>query len=159
MGKIVLSNLPQSEIKKNSYFYADLHMDLEESFNINSELHGKSEINDFKLDYDVGAIQNSLRNLFTTTPGDKILNPEYGLDFRKYLFLPATKDIAEFIRNEIYSQVARFEPRVKITNVHIIIMEDVNEFDIHIYYNIPTLNIHNISMLGTLSNNGYIFNN
>jgi len=159
MGKIVLNNLPQSEMKNNSYFYADLHMDLEENYGINSELHRKREINDFKVDYDIDAIKNSLRNLFTTAPGDKILNPEYGLDFRKFLFIPATRDIGELLRNEIYTQISRFEPRVKVTNVHIIILEDVNEFDIHIYYNIPALNIHNISMFGSLANSGYIFNN
>jgi hypothetical protein len=35
----------------------------------------------------------------------------------------------------------------------------LNEFDINIYYNVPSLNIHNISMFGTLSRSGYIFRN
>jgi phage baseplate assembly protein W len=159
MGKIILNRLPQKSNVGKSYLYADLHLDLQESYNISSNLFQKPEINDFKIDYDIDAIKNSLYNLFTTTPGEKILNPEYGLDFKQYLFLPATVDIAKYIRDEIYSQVARYEPRVKIVNVNITILEDVNEFDINIYYNVSSLNIHNISMFGTLSRNGYIFRN
>lgn len=159
MGKIILNRLPQKSNAGKSYLYADLHLDLQENYNVSSNLFQKPEINDFKIDYDIDAIKNSLYNLFTTTPGEKILNPEYGLDFKQYLFLPATVDIAKYIRDEIYSQVARYETRVKVINVNITILEDVNEFDINIYYNIPSLNIHNISMFGTLSRSGYIFRN
>jgi phage baseplate assembly protein W len=159
MGKIILNRLPQKTNSGKTYLYADLHLDLQEKYNTSSKLFENQEINDLKVDYDIDAIKNSLYNLFTTTPGEKILNPEYGLDFRQYLFLPATVDIAKYIRDEIYSQTARFEPRIKVVNVNITIMEDVNEFDINIYYNIPSLNIHNISMFGTLSQNGYIFRN
>ena len=35
-------------------------------------------------------------------------------------------------------------------------MEDVNEFDISIYYSVPTLNITGVSMFGTLANSGFI---
>jgi phage baseplate assembly protein W len=159
MGKIILNRLPQKTNSGKTYLYADLHLDLQEKYNTSSKLFENQEINDLKVDYDIDAIKNSLYNLFTTTPGEKILNPEYGLDFKQYLFLPATVDIAKYIRDEIYSQTARFEPRIKVVNVNITIMEDVNEFDINIYYNIPSLNIHNISMFGTLSQNGYIFRN
>lgn len=159
MGKIILNRLPQKTNSGKSYLYADLHLDLQENYNISSNLFQKPEINDFKIDYDIDAVKNSLYNLFTTTPGEKILNPEYGLDFKQYLFVPATVDVAKYIRDEIYSQVARYEPRVKVINVNITILEDANEFDINIYYNIPSLNIHNISMFGTLSQNGYIFRN
>jgi phage baseplate assembly protein W len=159
MGKIILNRLPQKTNSGKTYLYADLHLDLQEKYNISSNLFENREINDFQVDYDIDAVKNSLYNLFTTTPGEKILNPEYGLDFKQYLFVPATVDVAKYIRDEIYSQVARFEPRVRIVNVNITILEDVNEFDINIYYNVPTLNIHNISLFGTLSRNGYIFRN
>ena len=159
MGKIILNRLPQRRNAGKTYLYADLHLDLQESYDISSDLFQKSQINDFKIDYDIRAIRNSLYNLFTTTPGEKLLNPEYGLDFKQYLFIPATVDIAKYIRDEIYSQIARFEMRVEVVNVNITILEDVNEFDINIYYNVPSLNIHNITMFGTLSRNGYIFRN
>ena len=156
MGKIVLGNLPLMKDRKGPYLYTDLHLDLGSSNNNNNFLFQNPEITDLQLDYDVKAITNSLYNLFTTTQGEKILNPDYGMDLKRYLFVPATVEVATNIRSEIYRQVRVYEPRVKLTDVNIVIMEDVNEFDISIYYNVPSLNITNISIFGTLANNGFI---
>lgn len=155
MGKIVLDNLPLMKDRKGPYLYTDLHLDLNASNNINNFLYQIDEVTDLQLDYDVKAITNSLYNLFSTAQGEKILNPDYGMDLKQYLFSQATVEVAENIRDEIYRQVRVYEPRVKLTDVHITIMEDVNEFDISIYYNVPTLNITNISIFGTLANNGF----
>lgn len=157
MGKILISDLPKSPLGSQNYLYSDLHLDLQSKYNVNSILYQKSDVNDFKLDYDINAVRNALNNLFTTTPGEKVLNPEFGLDLRKYLFEPATIEVAELIRSEIYMQVGTFEPRVKLNNVKITVFEDVNEFDILINYSIPSLNINNVSMFGTLNNNGYVY--
>lgn len=157
MGKIVFNNLPKSINEGKSYYYADLHLDLKDKYTIKNNFNQKPEINDLRLDYDINAIGNSLRNLFTTTPGDKVLNPEYGLDLRKYLFEPVTVDTANLIRREIYTQVAVYEPRVKLVSVNIVMDSDQNEYDITIYMNIPALNINNVSFFGTLNTNGYIF--
>ena len=83
MGKIVLDRLPKRENAEKTYTYADLHMDLVDNYNINDYLFQKSEITDFKLDYDIEAIKNSLYNIFTTTPGEKILNPELVITISK----------------------------------------------------------------------------
>jgi phage baseplate assembly protein W len=155
MGKISINNLPASLLPVQNYLYADLHLDFQENFNNSNFLFQHSEEKDLKIDYDVDAIKNSLNNLFTTTPGEKILNPEFGMELRKYLFEPATIEVAERIRSDIYIQVGKFEPRVKINNVQITVFEDVGEFDIVVYFSIPSINIHNVSFFGTLNNNGY----
>ena len=159
MALITLNGLPKNQKKGKQYLYADLHLDLNYNVSTSNELFQKPQINDLKLDYDINAIKNSLNNLFTTTPGEKVLNPEYGLDLRQYLFLPATKDVAKSIRDEMYMQIGRFEPRVKVSNIHITILEDVNEFDITLLINIPSLDVINISLFGTLNNSGYVFRN
>lgn len=159
MAKITINGLPERGNNGKNYLYADIHLDLEKKYSVGNELFLKPEINDFRLDYDINAVKNSLYNLFTTTPGDKILNPEYGLDIRKYIFSPATIENAKSIRDQIYIQIRRFEPRVDLISVNITILEDVNEYDITIYFDIPTLNIRNVSIFGTLNNNGYIFRN
>lgn len=155
MASVKITGLPQKRATTNNFTYCDLHLDIQTGSTKRNEMFQKPETNDFKADYDIEAIRNSLVNLFSTTPGQKILNPEYGLDLRKFLFLPATVDTAEEIRREIYTQFTRSEPRVTIKSVKITVFEDVNEYDITIYYNIPALNIENITMLGTLNQNGY----
>jgi phage baseplate assembly protein W len=159
MAKITINGLPERGNLDKTYLYADLHLDLEKKYNVGNELFLKPEINDFRLDYDINAVKNSLNNLFTTTPGDKILNPEYGLDLRRYIFSPATVENAKGIRDQIYIQIRRFEPRVELVSVNITILEDINEYDITVYFDIPTLNIRNVSIFGTLNNNGYIYKN
>jgi phage baseplate assembly protein W len=159
MGNITLNGFPTSQNRGKTYFYADLHLDLVGSYNVGNNALQKDELNDLKLDYDYDAIVNSLKNLFTTNPGEKILNPEYGLNLKRYLFDPVSVSIAKHIRDEIYSQITRFEPRVTITDVKITLFEDVNEYDITIKIDIPTLNINNVSIFGTLNNNGYVFRN
>jgi len=155
MGKILISDLPKSPLGSQNYLYADLHLELQPRYDVNSILFQNSDVNDFKVDYDINAIRNSLKNLFTTTPGEKVLNPEFGMDLRRYLFEPATIEVAELIRSQIYTQIGTFEPRVKLNSVKITVFEDVNEFDISINYSIPSLNINNASMFGTLNNSGY----
>ena len=159
MGNIILNNLPKSTKPDKNYYYADLHLDLQKNYLIKNEAFQKPEINDFKLDYDIDAVRNSLYNLFTTTPGQKILNPDFGLDIRKYLFLPATVDVARDMREDIFRQIRIYEPRIDLKEVKITIFEDVNEFDIAVIFDIPVLRLTDITLFGTLNNNGYIFRN
>ena len=67
--------------------------------------------------------------------------------------------MARNLREEIFRQIRIYEPRIDLKEVKIIILEDVNEFDITIFFDIPTLKISDISLFGTLNNNGYIFRN
>jgi phage baseplate assembly protein W len=155
MSKLSLDNIPRINDIKVDYSYADLHMDLKTSYSLSDQLYNSGEINDFKLDYEYDAIRNSLYNLFTTSPGQKLLEPEFGMDFRKYLFENLTKEMAYDLRGTIYAKVRRYEPRITLTDVSIAIYEDDNEMDIDIYFDIPSLNINNATMFGALDKNGY----
>ena len=50
MGKIILNRLPQKSNAGKTYLYADLHLDLQEKYNISSNLFENREINDFKVE-------------------------------------------------------------------------------------------------------------
>jgi len=155
MSKLSLNGVPRVADVTKDYLYADLHLDLTEKYAINDFLNNSGEINDFEVDYDFNAIRNSLVNLFTTSPGQKVLEPEFGLDFRRYLFELLTKEMAMSIRGDIYAKIRRYEPRIKLTDVSITIFEDINEMDVDIYFDIPALNISNASIFGALDKNGY----
>ena len=159
MGLISINSLPKSLYNKKPYLYADIHLDLITKFATNDELYQNSQVNDIKLDYDLDAIRNSLGNLFTTTPGDKILNPEFGLDLRKYLFSPASVEVASYIRDDIYRKIRLFEPRVVLKDIIIDVLQDINEYDINLIINIPYLDTFNFPLLGRLNNNGFTFRN
>jgi phage baseplate assembly protein W len=65
----------------------------------------------------VRAVQNSLDNIFSWIPGERIINPEFGTRLHEYLYEGITTYNEELIVAEIKMCVARWEPRVVITRV------------------------------------------
>jgi phage baseplate assembly protein W len=133
-------------------------LDLKVNYTKNSQLLKKREIKDLQLSGDLDAIKNSLFNLFTTMPGQKILNPIYGLNLTQYLFVPVSDSQALVIRDTILNGVRRFEPRLTVEQVVVQTDYDGNQYNIFLRLNVPALNIEGVSLRGVLSESGYYFN-
>ena len=90
----------------------------------------------------VNAIRNSLDNIFSWTPGERILNPEFGTNLRKLLYEGITDFNVEQIVAEIKHAVAQWEPRVQVENiVDVSTIEDHENNNVHlkVIYIIPSL--------------------
>ena len=90
----------------------------------------------------VNAIRNSLDNIFSWTPGERILNPEFGTNLRKLLYEGITDFNVEQIVAEIKHAVAQWEPRVQVANiVDVSTVEDHENNTVHlkVIYTIPGL--------------------
>ena len=90
----------------------------------------------------VNAIRNSLDNIFSWTPGERILNPEFGTNLRKLLYEGITDFNVEQIVAEIKHAVAQWEPRVQVANiVDVSTTEDHENNTVHlkVIYTIPSL--------------------
>lgn len=90
----------------------------------------------------VNAIKNSIHNIFSWTPGERILNPEFGSNLRKLLYEGITDFNQEQIIAEIRHSVSQWEPRVQIDNiVKLTSTEDKEDNTVHlrIIYSIPSL--------------------
>lgn len=143
---------------ENQITFRDLFLDLTEQEVPSSQtLYGKTTKIDLKTSVDEGAIVNSLRNLFNTTPGEKILDPEYGLNLTQWLFQPADEYVAEEIGEAIKSGVNRYEPRVSIDKLEIVIDTDNNQYEIELIMTIPALNIISKSYKALLKQPGFDF--
>ena len=91
----------------------------------------------------VKAVQNSLHNIFTWIPGERILNPEFGSILYKYLYNGITDYNTEQIMAEIRKCISEWEPRVQLEEVrNISTIDDTENNTIHleIIYTIPSLN-------------------
>lgn len=66
---------------------------------------------------DIDAIKGSLRNLFTWIPGERVLNPEFPTDIRKYIYSQSTLATKDEIVANIRSTIMRYEPRVTIDDI------------------------------------------
>ena len=156
MAGISLTSL--SRTVSSSYIYKDIEFDLEPNFTKNTEFLKRREIKDLRASQDIAAIKNSLFNLFTTQPGQKILNPIYGLNLTQYLFSALSQTNARIIGQSILEGVNSYEPRVEIQNVNVEVDYDNNQYNISLLLNVPSLNIKGVTLKGTLSQSGYYFN-
>ena len=90
----------------------------------------------------VKSVQNSLNNIFTWMPGQRILNPEFGSNLRQYLYRGITPQNTEEIIAEIKHCIMQWEPRINVVRI-----VDASTYDDHedntihlqIHYTIPEL--------------------
>ena len=62
-------------------------------------------------------IQQSLFILFSTTPGERVMQPSYGCDLRSMVFENITESTVTAIRDMIEKAVLFFEPRIDLNFV------------------------------------------
>lgn len=132
---------PTQQTQQISYLYKDLLLDLLLAYTRSPELLKNQEVKDATPIYDFRAVSQSLKNLFSTLPGQKILNPLYGLDLRKYLFENVSTSVGYIIGLELYDSIPLFEPRVVVTNIDVVADPENNQYIIDITYVVPTLQV------------------
>lgn len=148
------------EVQENldrGYLYKDVSFDLNLQNTLGGELFRSNDNKDLRGLYDSNAILTSLKNILTTSPGEKLLNPEFGLDLRDYLFESVTETKAFFIGQDILLGLAAQEPRVSLDEITVIAMPEENAYEITLGISIPTLKVYEISLKGILNNDGYVF--
>jgi len=73
-------------------------------------------INDrvFQKSFGVGLIQGQVRQLFNTSPGERVMLPGYGINLKKYLFRPLDGTLTKTILKEVTDQVELYIPNAQI---------------------------------------------
>ena len=81
------------------------------------------------------AIQQNLRMLLLTAPGEYVMDPNFGVGLRNYLFEPASNEVGEIIKSEIIKQTASYMPYININKINLSLEEiDSNILSISINY-------------------------
>tara|TARA_R110002020_G_scaffold137052_3_gene305726 strand:+ start:318 stop:806 length:489 start_codon:yes stop_codon:yes gene_type:complete len=140
---------------EGGYLYKDLFLDLVPEVYYNKQLNRDINLKDIQGSYDLQAIKNSIINAFLTSPGQKILNPEFGIDLRRYLFEPVNSSTAYMIKYDIDTKLPEQEPRIELLNVNVDAITDEQEYYIAMQINIPSLNAYGITLKSLLNSNGY----
>ena len=68
--------------------------------------------NDVVVSRDASAIKQAIVNVLLTNKGERLMNPKYGSDIRRYLFEPLDYGTANQITGNIKSTIDTFEPRI-----------------------------------------------
>ena len=87
------------------------------------------------------AIARAVRNIVSTTPGEKLFDPDFGSSVGEILFENVDEITAVSIQDEIKSCLKNYEPRVDLTDVVVDPNFDENQFDVKITYRIVGIDI------------------
>ena len=159
MATIKVESIAEPSKSKSKYTYTDLELDLQFDYTRNNEFLKRKEVRDLKIDYDYAAVKNSIFNLFNTVPGQRILNPTFGLNLQKFLFNPISEAIGYSIGNEILDGINKFEPRVRVKTINVQSDEVNQQYNITLIITMITIDTSSsFKLVGTLSNSGFFFN-
>lgn len=79
-------------------------------------------------DYTTLAKQN-FKMLLLTSPGERIMNPDFGVGIRTFLFEPNAPDTYTKINDRILEQTRRYMPFIQLNKIDFSVPE--NQFDLH----------------------------
>ena len=97
--------------------------------------------NDLVVLKNANAIARSIRNIISTSPGEKFFDPDFGSNVTKLLFENLDDISAISIRDEIENSINNYEPRVALINVETNPNYDNNSFDVKLVYRIIGVDI------------------
>ena len=144
-------------LTQNDNTYRDLALDFSmESIGSAKKLFANNVQKDLNTNTDFAAIDNSIQNIFNTAPGQKILNPAFGADLKRYLFQPVTEETAKILGEVIIKAISLYEPRVKVKNIDIKAFPDQNMYTINIHCDIKSLADKQYKFTGALTTRGVV---
>ena len=73
--------------------------------------------NDIVVSRDASAIKQAIVNLLLTNKGERLMNPDYGSDIRRYLFEPLDYGTSALVKQNIVTTIGRFEPRISVQEI------------------------------------------
>ena len=87
------------------------------------------------------AIARAVRNIVSTTPGEKFFDPDFGSSVGEILFENVDEISAVSIQDEIRNCLGNYEPRVELIEVNVNPNYDENQFGVLITYRIVGVDI------------------
>jgi len=90
-------------------------------------------------------IRQNLKMLILTNPGERIMDPEFGVGMRQFLFQNYSENVYSEIDSKIREQVSIYIPAVRIQDVKFYsIEEDSNIIKFRLIYTIPAIGINDL---------------
>lgn len=155
MASIKLNSISIPKRESKDVVFKDIHLDVVLNTTRNNQLSKDPEVRDIEADVNINAIKNSITSLLTTSPGEKILNPIFGIDFGDLLFLPVSESRAEVIGEGIIEVIEKFEPRISLLSLEITPKMEEQVYICDFVYSIPRFKNERISLTGRLSQSGF----
>tara|TARA_E500000318_G_C3475521_1_gene178266 strand:- start:97 stop:570 length:474 start_codon:yes stop_codon:yes gene_type:complete len=152
---INLNILEPARNQSEKVIYRDLSLNMSTGIVKGNDAESPANLKDLNTSTDFEAVRNSLINLIKTFPGQKILNPEFGMNFGDLLFLPVSKARGTTIGETITNSIVGFEPRININLVEVIADIEKHEYEINLEITIPEFENKPLNISGRLNKSGF----
>jgi|10_taG_2_1085330.scaffolds.fasta_scaffold487254_1 hypothetical protein len=92
-----------------------------------------------------GLVKQNLKMILLTYPGERVMEPNFGVGVGSYLFKNFTESTYAEIDSKIREQVSRYLPVVTIDNIIFDASgQDFNELYMSLRYSIPNINVKDV---------------
>ena len=90
-------------------------------------------------------VKQNFKMLLLTNPGERVMEPNFGVGLKTYLFASATEDIQAQIGTKIREQTFLYLPIIKIRNIQFGLSDiDTNTLAMRIIYEIPSIGLQDL---------------
>jgi phage baseplate assembly protein W len=79
-------------------------------------------------------IKSNLVNLLLTDVGERVMNPTFGCDLKRFIFEGITESNINNLKESLANSIAVFVPEVSVTDIIIVPNTDFNAIDLTINY-------------------------
>lgn len=96
----------------------------------------------------LSVVKQNFKMLLLTVPGERIMYPDLGVGFKKYLFESSNQETYDEIKNRIKSQANKYMPYIKIREISIDMdQENMNAINVIILYYVTALSQEDVIRL------------
>jgi len=154
------NNVAPRVVAEDTFKYKDIELDLKITTDLSNSPDGTSiNSNDLADLRDAHDIKQALQNIFSTMPGQKILNPYFGLNLAHYCFDPVTNVTADHIARTILIEAPQQDNRINIKHLSVTGDVDRNVYEIEFTLMLPDVNSGLLNIKGLLNSDGFDLNN
>ncbi len=79
-------------------------------------------------------IKSNLVNLLLTDVGERVMNPTFGCNLKRFIFEGINEDNIELLINSLIESISMFVPEITVTNIRVIPNTDYNTIALYIDY-------------------------
>ena len=95
------------------------------------------------------SVRDVLWNILLTSPGERIMRPEFGAGLRQFIHQPNNQTTRRLIADQALKAIARWEPRISVLDLRVdTSSESLNEVTLRILYQIKQTGEQNSLQLG-----------
>jgi len=92
-----------------------------------------------------GMLKQNFKMLLFTIPGERVMEPDFGVGLKTYLFSNVSEDIQSQISYKIREQVQMYLPIISVNNIQFGLSSiETNTLSMRITYTIPTLGLQDL---------------